>query len=81
MEYKGASLKQKEVTKMIKRFEVSILCLVETRVKQENCLRIKAAMLPSWGLIHNYSSHRLGRIWVCWDRIFFLLWLSISMSN
>jgi exonuclease III len=60
-------LKQREVVKMVRRFKVSILCLVETRVKQENCLRIKAAMLPSWGLIHNYSSHQLGRIWVCWD--------------
>jgi exonuclease III len=71
-------LKQKGVTKMIKQFKVSILCLVETRVKQENCLKIKAAMIPSWGLIHNYSSHRLGRIWVCWDpNIFYVMAVNI----
>lgn len=60
-------LKQREVKKMVKRLKVSILGLVETRVKLENLVRIQAAMFPGWGIIHNYSSHRLGRIWLCWD--------------
>jgi exonuclease III len=33
--------KQKEIVKMIRRLKLSIVCLVETRVKQENSLRIK----------------------------------------
>lgn len=60
-------IKQKEALKMIKRFKVSILCLVETIVKQENLVKIKAGMIPGWEMIHNYSAHRLGRIWVYWD--------------
>jgi hypothetical protein len=52
---------------MVKRLKVSILGLVETRVKQENLLKIHAAMVPGWEVIHNYSAHRLGRIWLCWD--------------
>lgn len=49
---------------MVKRLKVSILGLVETRVKQENLLKIHAAMVPGWEVIHNYSAHRLGRIWL-----------------
>jgi exonuclease III len=39
-------LKQNEVRKMVKRLRISILCLVETRVRQENFLRIISSMLP-----------------------------------
>jgi hypothetical protein len=52
---------------MVKRLKVSILGLVETKVKLENLVRIQAAMVPRWGIVHNYSSHKLGRIWLCWD--------------
>jgi hypothetical protein len=40
---------------------------VETRVKQENFLKIVVSMLPGWEMINNYSAHILGMIWVCWD--------------
>jgi exonuclease III len=60
-------LKQKEVRKMVRKLRISILCLVETRVKQENFSKIVVSMLPGWEVINNYSAHILGRIWVCWD--------------
>jgi hypothetical protein len=25
-------------------------------------------MLPGWEVIHNYSAHSLGRVWICWDQ-------------
>jgi exonuclease III len=58
-------LKQKEVRNMVRRIRISILCLVETRVKHENFLKIVASMLPGWEVVNNYSTHILGRIWVC----------------
>jgi exonuclease III len=39
-------LKQKEVRKMVRRLIISILCVVETRVKQENFSKIVVSMLP-----------------------------------
>jgi hypothetical protein len=60
-------LKQKEIKKMVSRLQISILCLVETRVKKENFSRIVADMLPGWEVVNNYSKHCLGKIWICWD--------------
>jgi hypothetical protein len=60
-------LKQKEIKKMVSRLKISILCLVETRVKKENFSRIVADMLPGWEVVNNYSKHCLGKIWICWD--------------
>jgi hypothetical protein len=59
--------KHREVKKMVNRLKISILCLVETKVKQENVLKVKDAVIPRWEILHNYSAHWLGRIWVCWD--------------
>lgn len=59
--------KQQEVRKEVKRLNVNIICLVETRVKKDKAQNIKNAVLPGWNLIHNYDMHWLGRIWVCWD--------------
>lgn len=60
-------VKHKEIRKMVNRLGVSILCLVETLVKQFNFDRIVSSMLLSWEVIHNYSAHYLGRVWICWD--------------
>jgi exonuclease III len=59
--------KQQEVRKEVKRLNVNIICLVETRVKKDKAQNIKNTVLPGWNLIHNYDMHWLGRIWVCWD--------------
>jgi hypothetical protein len=43
---------------------------METRVKIEKAEKIKERIVPGWGwgFHNNYGSHRLGRIWVCWDK-------------
>jgi hypothetical protein len=46
-------LKQKEIKKMVSRLQISILCLVETRVKKENFSRIVADMLGSAGILED----------------------------
>jgi hypothetical protein len=58
-------LKQKEVRKVVRRLNLSIVCLVETRVKVDNFPRIVASMLPGWKVINDYSQHYLGKIWIC----------------
>lgn len=52
---------------MMKRLGISILCLVETWVKQINFAKIVSSMLSGWEVINNYSAHYLGRVWICWD--------------
>jgi hypothetical protein len=72
-------LKQQEVKKCIRRFHVSIFCLVETRVKVNNVVRIKDVICPSWQLLNNYLANPLGRVWICWDPgIFSIDAISIS---
>jgi hypothetical protein len=59
--------KQREIRRMIKKLNVDIICLVETRVRVENAENIKENVVPDWGFIHNYGSHILGKIWICWN--------------
>lgn len=51
----------------LRSLQVEILCIVETRVKEENAMRIHENIVFGWGFINNYSSHYFSRIWVCWN--------------
>ena len=59
--------KQKAVRYWVSAAKLSFGCLLETRVKEENFQKIFDSTFPGWSYVHNYSSHRLGRIWVCWS--------------
>ena len=59
-------LKQKEVISFVKEHSLSVVCLLETRVRISNKDRIFTSILPGWSLLHNYDHALLGRIWVCW---------------
>lgn len=59
--------KQKAVRHWVKASKLSIGCLLETKVKVENFQKVFDATFPGWSYLHNYSHHRLGRIWVCWS--------------
>lgn len=65
------SLKHKEVKKILRCNKVSILCLIETKVKESNVRKVKDIICPNWLMVHNYSTNPLGRIWICWDPGFF----------
>jgi exonuclease III len=60
-------LKQKEIKKLIIHHKISILRVMETRVKLENFSKVANYMMPGWKVINNYSKHCLGKIWICWD--------------
>ena len=51
---------------LIKR-NVSIVCLLETKVKEMNAQRIQNAIVLGWNFVHNYQFHQLGMICLCWD--------------
>ncbi|KAH0942762.1 hypothetical protein HID58_002399, partial [Brassica napus] len=36
-------------------------------VQEDKFQKVFDAAFPGWNCIHNYSHHRLGRIWVCWS--------------
>jgi hypothetical protein len=61
-------LKQKEVRSFVRRVKVSLICLLETRVKVEKAEKIKENIVPGWGFLLNYDNHHLRRIWICWNK-------------
>ena len=60
-------LKQKELRSVVRVHSLSIVCILETRVKASNMDRICTSILHGWGFLHNYDHALLGRIWVCWN--------------
>lgn len=59
--------KQKAVRYWVKAAKLSFGCLIETKVKEENFKKVFDVTFPGWSCVHNYTNHRLGRIWVCWS--------------
>ncbi|KAH0898507.1 hypothetical protein HID58_048075, partial [Brassica napus] len=59
--------KQKAVKYWVKAAKLSLGCLLETRVHEDNFQEVFDATFPGWSYIHNYSHHRLGRIWATGD--------------
>ena len=59
-------LKQKEVKVKVKKLNVNLVCLVETRVREEKAGEIVNSFLPGWKFCFPVSQHGLGRIWVMW---------------
>jgi len=63
--------KQREVHSIIKEKKIKMVCLIETRVKENKSGAIVSALFPGWDFCFNYDKHFLGRIWVCWDKLEF----------
>jgi exonuclease III len=60
--------KQKEVVSIIKRHKISLICLIETRVKENKANKVRTCIVPDWKYVFNYEKHFLGRIWICWKK-------------
>ena len=58
-------LKQKVVAR-IKKLNINLVCLLETRVKQNKMTDIIQTRFPNWNVLHNYSEAYNGRIWILW---------------
>jgi exonuclease III len=55
---------QKEVVSMIERHTISLICLIESRVKENKADKVRACIVPDWDYVFNYDKHFLGRIWI-----------------
>jgi hypothetical protein len=60
--------KQREVKSLINIHKIGLICLIETRVKENEAAKIRDAITSDWGFVFNYEKHFLGRIWVCWKK-------------
>ena len=60
-------LMQKELSTFVRVHSLSVVCILEARVRNSNKDIIFNSILPGWGLLHNYEHASLGRIWVCWN--------------
>lgn len=50
-----------------RKWNLIVICLVETRVKAEKASSIKEYIAHKWGFINNHGGHELVKIWLCWD--------------
>jgi exonuclease III len=60
--------KQKEVQRLVRAKRFGLVCLIETKVKEDNAASISSFIFSDWDFCYNYDKHYLGRIWVCWNR-------------
>src|SRR4051812_36646513 len=59
--------KQKNLKAVLRKFQGSIICLLETHVKKDHFLSIFGNLLPGWTILANYEDAYLGRIWIAHD--------------
>lgn len=60
-------LKLGEIKKFIKDNKIACFALLETRVKQQNKLKIQKKFGVQWNWDTNYEHSPKGRIWLAWD--------------
>ena len=51
----------------VRDHSLSVVCILETRVRASNKDKIFTSILSGWDLLQNYYHALLGRIWVCWN--------------
>ena len=59
-------LKQKDIVGRIRSLKVQMVCLLETRVKENKSQSIIDRHFKGWKWIHNYREAYNGRIWILW---------------
>lgn len=58
---------QNEVIRFISTNKLSLVGLLETKVKKANSYYISKKVARSWKWLFNYDYHENGRVWVGWD--------------
>ena len=61
------SLKQKKVVNRVRKRNVEVVCLLETRVKKNKMQEIISNKFPGWRFLHNYDYAYNRRIWLLWQ--------------
>lgn len=60
-------IKQVAIKRFLLSNNVSLMFILETRVKIFNSRKIMKAIRPGWSWMHNYSKAYNGRIWLAWN--------------
>lgn len=58
---------KKEVINFINVNRISLMGLVETKVRAQNSAAISKSINKNWKWIFNYEAHDYGRVWISWD--------------
>ncbi|XP_043697266.1 uncharacterized protein LOC122648061 [Telopea speciosissima] len=67
----NASTKQLGIKKVCKDHQAKLVCLLETKVRLENCAAIFDNFISDWKYVHNGEIDNTIRIWLGWDPNFF----------
>ena len=60
------SSKHSVIKRWIEEQHFQFGCLLETRVREDNSLRLSAGLFRDWSVLTNYEYNPRGRIWVLW---------------
>lgn len=60
-------IKQIEIKSFVKNNNMSLIGLIEHKIKEPNSGRILNSMLPNWSFVHNYAHAPIGRNFVSWN--------------
>lgn len=66
-------MKQREVRKLILEHKLSLVGLVETKIKEVNKEGVLRSVASGWNVLCNYKNSPRGRIGVCWVLMLTLL--------
>lgn len=58
--------KQKEVLGVLKKYNVQLAGLLETRVKERNAPKCLNKIAKGYNSVNNYNEAINGRIWIIW---------------
>ncbi|XP_028074449.1 uncharacterized protein LOC114276810 [Camellia sinensis] len=72
--------KHKEVADFVRKEDIKIMCILETKIKMENEAKLFANSFKSWNFLSNSQPDLPARIWVCWDPNFCDI-LMLQQSN
>lgn len=64
----NASYKQSSIVTRLLSLHLDVICLLETKIKQQNFNKVVGRRFQQWDFLHNYASDQNGRIWVFWKR-------------
>lgn len=61
-------VRQVEVRNFVASNKISLMVIIETKVKFSSSSVVMKKIRTDWGWAHNYDRAYNGRLWVCWDR-------------
>ena len=59
--------RRKDIKNHINKYHLSVIGLLETKVKSSKAERITGCIPSTWSYCANYEFSNKGRIWVFWD--------------